>query len=69
MVNPACPGFITLQDLVKRYIISIILMISHYYYYSGQGETVVSMLTDLNGFLTYENREFSLAEGSEGTFV
>lgn len=43
--------------------------ISHYYYYSGQGETVVSMLTDLNGFLTYENREFSLAEGSEGTFV
>lgn len=68
MVNPACPGFITLQDLIKRYIISF-YTISHYYYYSGQGETVVSMLTDLNGFLTYENREFSLAEGSEGTFV
>ncbi|XP_003382540.1 PREDICTED: serine/threonine-protein phosphatase 2A regulatory subunit B'' subunit gamma-like [Amphimedon queenslandica] len=54
MVNPMCPGYITLQDLIK----------------SGQGETVVNMLTDLNGFLNYENREFSLAEGGgEGTFV
>ena len=37
--------------------------------YSGQGETVVAILTDFNGFLTYENREATLAEGQEGTYV
>ena len=36
---------------------------------SGQGETIVNILTDLNGFLNYENREFLLAEEQEGTFV
>ena len=38
-------------------------------FYSGQGETIVNILTDLNGFLNYENREFLLAEEQEGTFV
>ena len=32
---------------------------------SGQGETVVSILTDMNGFVTYENREFLLAESQD----
>ena len=32
---------------------------------SGQGETVVSILTDLNGFWTYENREVLLAENQD----
>ena len=29
----------------------------YYSFYSGQGETVSSILIDLNGFWTYENRE------------
>lgn len=41
MVKPRDPYKITLQDLVN----------------SGQGETVTSILIDLNGFWTYENRE------------
>lgn len=41
MVKPEDPYKITLQDLVN----------------SGQGETVTSILIDLNGFWTYENRE------------
>ena len=41
MVKPADPLRITLQDLIS----------------SGQGGTVVSILIDLNGFWTYENRE------------
>ena len=28
---------------------------------SGQGATVISILIDLNGFLSYENREMLLA--------
>ncbi len=32
---------------------------------SGQGETVISILTDLNGFWAYENREVLLAETQE----
>lgn len=32
---------------------------------SGQGETVVSILTDLSGFWTYENREVLLAENQD----
>lgn len=39
------------------------------FFFSGQGDTIVSILTDLNGFLNYENREFLLAEEQEGTFV
>ena len=31
---------------------------------SGQGETVVSILTDLNGFWTYENRENLVSSSS-----
>ena len=31
---------------------------------SGQGETVVSILTDLHGFWMYENREMLLAENN-----
>ena len=35
--------------------------------YSGQGETVINILTDLNGFWTYENRELVLAENQNNT--
>ena len=35
--------------------------------YSGQGETVINILTDLNGFWTYENRELVLAENQSNT--
>lgn len=41
MVRPTDPYKLTLQDLVT----------------SGQGDTVTSILIDLNGFWTYENRE------------
>jgi serine/threonine-protein phosphatase 2A regulatory subunit B'' len=50
MVKPAQPLCITLQDLIN----------------SGQGETVVGILTDLSGFWAYENREVLLAENQEG---
>jgi Ca2+-binding EF-hand superfamily protein len=54
MIKPANPNYITLNDLIT----------------SGQGETVISILTDLNGFLTYENRELELAaEEHKGTSV
>ncbi|XP_064622288.1 serine/threonine-protein phosphatase 2A regulatory subunit B'' subunit gamma-like isoform X2 [Lineus longissimus] len=49
MIKPADPLKITLQDLIN----------------SGQGDTVVSILIDLNGFWTYENREVLVAETSE----
>ncbi|KAL5464138.1 hypothetical protein EMCRGX_G033105 [Ephydatia muelleri] len=45
MVKPKEPQHITLQDLIN----------------SGQGATVISILIDLNGFLSYENREMLLA--------
>ncbi|XP_065842147.1 serine/threonine-protein phosphatase 2A regulatory subunit B'' subunit gamma-like [Oscarella lobularis] len=48
MVKPADPLRIALQDLIS----------------SGQGGTVVSILIDLNGFWTYENREVILAENA-----
>ena len=41
MVAPLDPLKITLNDLIR----------------SSQGETVVQILTDLNGFWSYENRE------------
>lgn len=44
MVRPKDPLKITLQDLID----------------CGTGDTVVSILIDLNGFWTYENREVSL---------
>lgn len=76
MVKPADPHRITLQDLITRwgwewlcstysahsYFISGYLPL---YLCSGQGETVVSILTDLSGFWTYENREVLLAENQE----
>lgn len=49
MVKPTDPLRITLQDLVR----------------SGQGDTVVSILTDLNGFWSYENREVLVVDSSE----
>ena len=49
MVAPLDPLKITLNDLIR----------------SGQGETVVQILTDLNGFWSYENREVLVAEGSD----
>lgn len=49
MTKPADPTKITLQDLLN----------------SGQGETLVSILIDLNGFWTYENREVMVSETVE----
>ena len=48
MVSPLDPLKITLADLVR----------------SGQGETVVNILTDLNGFWSYENREVLVTDNS-----
>ncbi|XP_042629608.1 serine/threonine-protein phosphatase 2A regulatory subunit B'' subunit gamma isoform X1 [Cyprinus carpio] len=49
MVKPKDPYKITLQDLVN----------------SGQGDTVTSILIDLNGFWTYENREVLVANDTD----
>jgi len=49
MVKPRDPLQITLADLVR----------------SGQGDTVVSILTDLNGFWSYENREVLVVDSGE----
>ncbi|KAG1697885.1 Serine/threonine-protein phosphatase 2A regulatory subunit B'' subunit gamma [Nymphon striatum] len=49
MVKPVDPLHITLQDLIN----------------CGQGDTVVSILIDLNGFWTYENREVIASDGNE----
>lgn len=51
MVKPKDPYKITLQDLVT----------------SGQGDTVTSILIDLNGFWTYENREVLVANDDGNT--
>ncbi len=51
MVKPADPLKITLQDLIN----------------SNHGETVVSILIDLNGFWTYENREVLMAENNNSS--
>ena len=48
MVRPKDPYKITLQDLIN----------------SAQGDTVVSILIDLNGFWTYENREVLASDSS-----
>jgi len=49
MVKPADPLKVTLSDLIK----------------SGQGDVVVSILTDLNGFWSYENREALVVDTPE----
>ncbi|KAK8746623.1 hypothetical protein OTU49_017112 [Cherax quadricarinatus] len=49
MVKPADPCKITLQDLIN----------------CGQGDVVSSILIDLNGFWTYENREVLVADSNE----
>ena len=41
MIKPEDPMFITFADLMR----------------SGAGHTVVSMLVDVHGFWTYDNRE------------
>lgn len=46
MVRPTDPLKITLRDLIN----------------CGQGDTVVSILIDLNGFWTYENREVLVSD-------
>ncbi|PIK41335.1 putative serine/threonine-protein phosphatase 2A regulatory subunit B'' subunit gamma [Apostichopus japonicus] len=53
MVRPSDPLHITLQDLIQ----------------SNHGETVVNILTDLNGFWTYENREEFMAENNSSENV
>lgn len=50
MVKPKDPYKLTLQDLVN----------------CCQGDTVVSILIDLNGFWTYENREVLVANDNSG---
>ncbi|KAG8198356.1 hypothetical protein JTE90_021604 [Oedothorax gibbosus] len=49
MIKPADPFKVTLQDLIQ----------------CGQGDTIVSILIDLNGFWTYENREVLVADSSD----
>ncbi|XP_060583128.1 serine/threonine-protein phosphatase 2A regulatory subunit B'' subunit gamma-like isoform X1 [Ruditapes philippinarum] len=49
MVKPADPLKITLEDLVN----------------CGKGDTVVSILIDLNDFWTYENREYLVPETTD----
>ncbi|XP_011452511.1 serine/threonine-protein phosphatase 2A regulatory subunit B'' subunit gamma-like [Crassostrea angulata] len=49
MVKPKDPIHITLRDLIN----------------CGKGDTVVSILIDLNDFWTYENREYLVPESSE----
>ena len=51
MVRPADPLKITLADLVE----------------CGHGDTVISILVDLNGFWTYENREVLVADAGADT--
>lgn len=51
MVKPADPTKITLQDIIN----------------CGQGDTMVSILIDLNGFWTYENREAMTSDTTEGS--
>ncbi|KAL1130103.1 hypothetical protein AAG570_013042, partial [Ranatra chinensis] len=46
MIKPADPTKITLQDLLN----------------SGQGDTLVSIMIDLNGFWSHENREATAAD-------
>ena len=46
MVRPEDPLRITLKDLIR----------------CGNGDTVVSILVDLNGFWTYENREVLISD-------
>ncbi|GFR61812.1 serine/threonine-protein phosphatase 2A regulatory subunit B'' subunit gamma [Elysia marginata] len=49
MVKPCDPFKLTLNDLIR----------------SGKGDTVVSILIDLNDFWTYENREFLVPDLSD----
>lgn len=49
MVKPKDPYRISLQDLIN----------------SSQGDTVTSILIDLNGFWTYENREVLVANDND----
>ena len=49
MVKPVDPTRITLQDLID----------------CGQGDIVVSILIDLNGFWNHENREVLVAENGD----
>ena len=49
MVRPLDPLRIKLDDLIR----------------SGNGDTVVSILIDLNGFWTYENREVLVNDNNE----
>lgn len=51
MVKPKDPLKITLQDLI----------------YSGKGDTVLSILIDLNDFWTYENREYIVLDAAAAT--
>lgn len=51
MVKPKDPYKITLQDLVN----------------SSQGDIVSSILIDLNGFWTYENREVLVANDNDSS--
>lgn len=51
MVKPKDPLKISLQDLIN----------------SNQGDTVTTILIDLNGFWTYENREALVANDNENS--
>ena len=38
---------------------------SYCFAFSAQGDTVMNILTDVNGFLTYENRELLVLEDTD----
>ena len=42
----------------------ISINIYSHFHFSRQGDTVISILIDLNGFWTYENREVLIADNS-----
>ena len=49
MIKPAHPAHIKLKDLIR----------------AGVGHTVAHMLTDVNGFWTYDNRESLMHEDDD----
>ena len=49
--------------MLKIFCLTLLMMIS--VCFSGKGDTVVSILIDLNDFWTYENREYLVPETTE----
>lgn len=41
------------------------MLVDFLFHFSGKGDTVVSILIDLNDFWTYENREYLVPDTAE----